>query len=473
MKNNGNDLATLGISTELHEPISMEEMLQIYHPHMWLDREKKILNENVFAKFFRDVNNLSYSNGLFYTKDRRANPEMIQHDIWRSISEDEQITIDKDVDKTVKKLFGAVKLASTVESLKANPNVIPFKNGDYIVSEKCLKVGYKSSVPYRFPVELHTEFQKMPTFVKWLNDLFYKEDIIVIQEFLGYCLVPTTKAQKALFLVGEGGTGKSRIGVILEALLGEDAMISISNYKEFISDKFKLAEMEHALVLYDDDLDNSALENTGVYKKLITNELSITAERKFGQPFKMRPATRFISSCNEMLVSAYDNTDGFYRRLLPIIVKPKARDFKPDPNFSDKLRAEAEGIVQWALWGLLSLIDNNWCFHESQRTIDYLNQKRGAGNHIPDFIESCLDIGEGYTVTSLDLFNVYRLWCRQNAVDAWSQRALSTWMIDNCEKYGMKYSTNVPVENGRRLRGYFGAKVNSKWINTTNLLSIK
>lgn len=41
-----------------------------------------------------------------------------------------------------------------------------------------------------------------------------------MQEMLGYALVPTTASQEAFFLVGEGQVGKSVLGVILRALLG-------------------------------------------------------------------------------------------------------------------------------------------------------------------------------------------------------------------------------------------------------------
>ena len=38
------------------------------------------------------------------------------------------------------------------------------------------------------------------------------EDIPTLQEFLGYCLLPTTKGQKMLMLIGKGGEGKAASG---------------------------------------------------------------------------------------------------------------------------------------------------------------------------------------------------------------------------------------------------------------------
>ena len=41
-----------------------------------------------------------------------------------------------------------------------------------------------------------------------------------MQEYMGYCLIPSTNAQQMLFLIGNGGEGKSRIGLVMHALLG-------------------------------------------------------------------------------------------------------------------------------------------------------------------------------------------------------------------------------------------------------------
>ena len=42
-----------------------------------------------------------------------------------------------------------------------------------------------------------------------------------MQEYLGYLLIPSTKAQKMLVMTGKGGEGKSRIGLLLKKLFGE------------------------------------------------------------------------------------------------------------------------------------------------------------------------------------------------------------------------------------------------------------
>lgn len=450
----------LGIEVKECSTLSDDEIMQGYAQDMWYKDKKGIMqiDENVFAEAFTEVNHLRYNNGLFYTRNGKATEELLSRDVWESLRD---FGIKRDVERTTKKMIGAVKLASTVPALTVNTNVIPFANGDMYVKEWCFHYDEYGSFPYRLSVPLSLELVDTPNFEKWLGDLFYPEDIPTVQEYLGYCLVPTTRAQKALFLVGEGGAGKSVMGVILESILG-DALLSTPNSQEFMQDKFKLPELEHRLALYDDDLSSEALKDTGLYKKLITNTIDLTADRKYGQPFKFKPYVKLVSCCNEMLSSIYDNTNGFYRRLLPILVKPVAADFKPDLQFYDKIRAEREGIVQWALVGLQRLAAQNWILSESVRSQDYLRGKQVLGNHFPDFMDAVFEFGDGKTPTT-EILKVYKAWCKQNAFTPKSDTTLQKWLSDNETKYSIKRSTNIPVSGGKRVRGYTGLSVKKEW----------
>ena len=449
----------LDIEVKENEGLNEEQIMQSYAPDLWYEtkRGNMELDENVFAEAFCEVNHLQYNNGLFYTKDGKATEELLSRYVWESLRD---MGVRKDVERITKKLIGAVKLAATVDKLDVNTNVIPFSNGDFYVCEWSFHYEEYGSFPYRLSVPLAFDIKDTPHFQKWLHDLFQDEDIPTIQEYLGYCLIPTTRAQKALFLVGEGGAGKSVMGVILESILG-DALLSTPNSQEFMQDKFKLPELEHRLVLYDDDLSSEALKDTGLYKKLITNSISLSADRKYGQPFKFQPYVKIVSCCNEMLGSLYDNTSGFYRRLLPILVKPKAEDFTPDLHFYEKIRAEREGIVQWALVGLRRLAGQNWVLSESKDTRDYLRVQESMGNHFPDFMKAVFDFGKGEVPTT-EIMKVYEAWCKRNAFEPKKGRKLQLWLADNEQKYGI-IRTNKCTKGERSVRGYSGMSIKKEW----------
>ena len=458
-----NDLQKLGISVYWDEEPTNREIIASYRDAIWVDEKKKILNENTFARMFCDINKCIFYNGVFYTKFGKETDDTMEKCIWQSL---ESAGIATNVAAKAKKLKDAIRLAAIPDNehkFKIDPNIIPFKNGIFNIAKMEFVGGRSMTYPYRLPVELPVNMSSTPNFEKWLNDLFEPEDQNTIRQFLGYCLVPNTKAQKSLFLVGEGGAGKSVIGVILEEMLG-DAMLSTSNTQDFLNDKFKLPELENKLVLYDDDLDSKALEGTGFYKKLITNNVKLTVDRKYGQPFSFTPQVKLVCCCNEMLTSTYDQTDGFYRRLLPIRIKPKAPDFKPDLLFYDKIRQEVPMITLWALIGLLGLQSRNWELPESQRTKNYLAARRDLSNYYPLFMESVFDFNypEGRVLMN-ELDDLHEAWCRDNSFTATSFNRLKKWLLDNAEKYNITYQKAIRKDN-KVTTGYAGLKIKDTWI---------
>ena len=458
-----NDLQKLGISVYWDEEPTDREIIASYKDKIWVDEKKRILNENTFARMFCEINKCVFCNGVFYTKFGKETDDTMEKCIWQSL---DSADIAVNVAAKAKKLKDAIRLAAIPDNehkFKIDPNIIPFKNGVFNIAKMEFVGGRSMTYPYRLPVELPVNMGSTPNFEKWLNDLFEPEDQNTIRQFLGYCLVPNTKAQKSLFLVGEGGAGKSVIGVILEEMLG-DAMLATSNTQDFLQDKFKLPELENKLVLYDDDLDSKALEGTGFYKKLITNNVKLTVDRKYGQPFSFTPQVKLVCCCNEMLTSTYDQTDGFYRRLLPIRIKPKAPDFKPDLLFYDKIKAEVPMITLWALTGLLGLQSRNWELPESQRTKNYLAARRDLSNYYPLFMETVFDFNypEGRVLMS-ELDELHEAWCRDNSFTATSFNRLKKWLLDNAEKYNISYQKAIRKDN-KVTTGYAGLKIKDTWL---------
>ena len=47
--------------------------------------------------------------------------------------------------------------------------------------------------------------------LRFLSDLLEPEDILTLQEYLGYCLIPTNRRQVMMLLKGNGGEVKRRI----------------------------------------------------------------------------------------------------------------------------------------------------------------------------------------------------------------------------------------------------------------------
>lgn len=439
------------------------------------DKDKLTLNDGVFARLYMLYNDVVFSNGAFYTPDGMTSVGTVQNEVLESISERLTMNIAQNTTKVV----NALKMTAFKDDFNfADKMIIPFANGDMTVTKGknwSFLYGGKQPVPYRLPVNFIplTQEIKTPNFDKWLSDLFDPSDILTLQEYIGYCFLPTTRGQKALLLIGEGGVGKSVISRILTALFGK-SITAPDDTVAFLADKFKTAELENQLVFYEDDLTDRLLEDAGKLKKLITNETSITADRKNEQPFKFMPYCRFIMCGNAMLRTANDKSDGFYRRLLPLSIKPKDPTRKNIPNFGELIATEAEGIVQWALVGLKRLIDNKWQFTVSDRSETYVENYKELSDHLPTFVRDCIEFDADSNITDQELSTAYAVWCTRNSVKPLAAKTIREWMFNNGEKYYLKrLSSNTIERDGKRYRGYRGGKIGGEWLKTQNSITLR
>ena len=90
-------------------------------------------------------------------------------------------------------------------------------------------------------------------------------------------LLPTTKGQKMLMLIGKGGEGKSRIGLVMRSLLGDS--MNTTSIQKVESNRFSRADLENKLLMVDDDMDMSALPKTNYIKSIVTSECKMDMER--------------------------------------------------------------------------------------------------------------------------------------------------------------------------------------------------
>ena len=130
----------------------------------------------------------------------------------------------------------------------------------------------------RLPIAYVSDAPAPTRWLQFLNELLYEEDIPALQEYIGYCLLPVTKAQKMLLMVGKGGEGKSRIGLILRELFGSS--MYTGSLQKVETNRFARADLEYKLLLVDDDMKTEALPQTNNIKTLVTLEDKIDIERK-------------------------------------------------------------------------------------------------------------------------------------------------------------------------------------------------
>ena len=419
---------------------------------VWFDG--KAINEVIFCEeFLRDYPMITV-NGTFFTVNGIVNDEnRLKKEIYDRIKP----YVTSNIAKRVTNLLDVMRMECCAADLLLYQDRIHVANGTYH-----LDGTFSTEKDYcrnRLPVAYHPEAPQPVTWLHFLSQLLEPEDILTLQEFIGYCFIPSTKGQKMLMLTGKGGEGKSRIGVVLRALLGTN--MKTGSVAKVETSNFARADLEHELLRLDDDMKLEALPQTNNIKAIITAELPMDLERKRQQSYQGDLYVRFIGLGNGVLQALHDRSVGFFRRQIILTTKEKDPNRKDDPYIAEKMTAEAEGIFLWALEGLHRLIANDFRFTLSQSALDNLNDAVSDGNNIIDFLasEGYIRFRADYEASSKNLYAVYKQWCDDNALNSLSQKSFGSFLKQNESRYNLEYTNKVNIGGGRFARGFVGIEL--------------
>ena len=416
---------------------------------LWFDGKK--VNEVLFCEDYLQKHPMKCVGGsLFTTEGRISDEESIRKEIYEML----RPYLSSGLAKRASGLLEMVKLEAYAPNLPIQEDRIHMANGTLFLSGK---FSYeKEFCRNRLPVKYNPNAPQPVTWLKFLTELLEDEDIKTLQEYLGYCLIPTTRGQTMLLLKGNGGEGKSRIGVVMQAMLG--ANLKNGSIAKVERSPFARADLEHELLMIDDDMKLEALKSTHYLKSLITAEMPMDLERKGEQSYQGEMYVRFLAFSNGDLESLYDHSDGFYRRQLILSVRKKPVGREDDPFLADRLCAEIEGIFLWCLDGLKRLMDNNFRFTESGQTKSNREDARREADNVLLFLQS-----EGYirlkadsAITSAELYAIYTMWCNDNAYKPLSARTVSMTLKKHANEFGLEHDNHVTNALGKRVNGFWG-----------------
>ena len=416
---------------------------------IWFDGTN--INEALFCDEFLSSRKIIFANGAFFTPDGRVTDDL---PLRGEIYEELKCCAVNNIPRKITNILEVMKLAAHVDDFVPETDKIHLANGTLTLDGNFTE-GRPDIVRSRLPVAYRPDASAPARWLSFLDGLLYAEDIPTLQEFIGYCLIPSNKGQRMMVIKGNGGEGKSQIGAVLGALLGSN--MKDGSIGKISENRFARADLEHILLCVDDDMRMEALRQTNYVKSIVTAQGKMDLERKGKQSYQGWMFARLLAFSNGDLQALYDRSDGFYRRQLVLTTKEKPVGRVDDPDLAEKMKAEAEGIFLWAFEGLQRLVANNFKFTESQRTRDNREAVKRDNNDF-DFLES-----EGYirlkadcTISSKDLYEIYRMWCEENNLTPLKRRSFSESVIANQSKYNLEYCNKITNAAGRRVWGFFG-----------------
>ena len=291
----------------------------------------------------------------------------------------------------------------------------------------------------------------------WTNGDEEDEKKLLLQQFIGYVLMPTLKYSKMLFLVGDGGNGKSTFVDTISMMMGRKGTSHVD--LEDINGAFGLQRLIGSRLNIVEEVSGNYYKSNKL-KGLVSGE-TVTINIKYENQFDMRPEAKFMFAVNEM-PKVDDNSQASERRTLIVMFKNNFRD-NPNVNlrFNDGLLAqELPGILNWALQGA-QLLERDG-FVRTREQLDTLKEYREESNSFEAFIADCLEIEEGCVTSAQDLFEKYEMFCKDSGFKLSGKKQTLTKTLKYHAIKSGKFQY-VERKNNKSENAFEGIKLNSVW----------
>jgi putative DNA primase/helicase len=292
-------------------------------------------------------------------------------------------------------------------------NVVIVRNGIVKVSRNGPRFIEGDHHDLLTPVCLPVEYDPAadcPAFRRFLETAIREPELIgLVQEIIGYSLVPDTRQQKAFLHYGVPGAGKSTLVRTHVALLGEENC-SGRTLHDLIGNRFATYDLYGKLLNAAPDLSAQELKSSARFRAITGGDL-LQAEQKHQPAFSFFPYARLVFSANEFPVLS-DPTEAMFDRWIVVPWEAKFRGTEAeDRDLMAKLATPAElsGILNFALGGLQRLLRRGR-FAPPQLADQALDEFRQRADLVRVFLDEA-DLAN--RVERVELFGEYRNWCLQ------------------------------------------------------------
>lgn len=282
----------------------------------------------------------------------------------------------------------------------------------------------------------------------WGDD---RESINCLQEWLGYLLIPDTRQQKILAIIGPPRSGKGTIAKVITALVGQVNVASPT--LSSMASNFGVAPLIGKTVAIFPDARLSGRQDAQVVVERllsISGEDDQTIDRKHLPSWTGRLKTRFVLLSNE-LPRLGDSSGAITSRT---VILKLTRSFlgAEDPELQPKLMAELPSILVWAIVGWARLRKRGR-FVQPASGQELLDELQELASPITTFVEECCVLGPDESATVDELFKAWATFCqgrgREHVGDQQGLGRMLRAAVPSLKKHR-------PREGEKRVRAYMG-----------------
>lgn len=344
------------------------------------------------------------------------------------------------IDRVYKLFLSEASLQARSEDLNNYPrHWINFRNGFYDPLDMKMidhhpKYKAVNQIPHDYDIKAEPEGQKIEEWLSFITP--DRENREMLLQYCGYCLTCDTRQQKFLILCGEGGSGKSTVIRMLEAVVGSENISNISLRE--LGSRFASFGLLGKLLNSCADLELQALEDTSTLKKVL-GEDTLRAEAKGKDAISFRSYSKLIFSCNELPIIKTEKTNGFYRRLL--ILKMDRQPEEKRADFLELLQSELDYFIFLCVQAVERMYIHG-SIDESHGSEEAVKTLRNDSDTVQAWLsEQCTLIDGNEKKDRTELYTVYE---------------------NHCKDYGRTALTRQGFYRSMRIKGFKEEKSNGK-----------
>jgi putative DNA primase/helicase len=233
-----------------------------------------------------------------------------------------------------------------------------------------------------------------------------------LQRALGYSLTGTTEEKAVFVLFGSGDNGKTTLLSTFLNLLEEYAVLlqvdTLMVRQESNNTQADLADLCGARFVMTSETEEGQYLAQGRFKRITQGMGKIKAARKYENPIEFSETHKLWMDTNSKPSIRATDDQATFNRLHPIPFLVRIPKSEIDTSLPEKLLAEAEGILAWAVdgareWQRIGL-------GKPPEVAAATEAWRAENDQVGHFIEDCCVVRDSFSAAARPLYECYRKW---------------------------------------------------------------
>jgi putative DNA primase/helicase len=358
------------------------------------------------------------------------------------------------IEAVLKEVQALPGVAIAASDLDANPDLLACRNGTVNLRTgelkeadpadlltKALAIDYVPDAPAaRWNQFLEECFPDAPEMVPYLRRL------------VGYGVTGYATEQCYVMLHGRGGNGKSVFtSAIYDVFAPITANVGIETFLaggtgDSSASSPDVAALRGARLVLTSEAETGARMAEAKIKRLTGGD-PVTARHLYREPFTFYPSFLLMLSTNAV-PEVRDNSDGIWRRVKILEWRQQFTGNRKDTRLGQKLAAEREGILAWAVQGAKEWFASGG-LGEPREVTATVEAARSDADKLLEFYPGVIVNDEDAWISRSDLYAVYREW---NDSEGNSNPWRNTTLYQELQNRGVEQSTRKGIRGFKGLR---------------------